>query len=785
MRRLIHTAALLTALLAPWAALAQAPPAVPALPDSERRTSYSLTASTCACNVNFALYSTGNDVDSWITVWVNGVRKLSTDPTFGWSLSSVTGSLSTIPRPITDAVLTFNVAQTGTVQIVGADRPRQLTQFTEGRGVAARDLNQRFTEDRAIEREVWDRTNDLTGRGLFFAPGNTTGPMPLPTVCANAFLAFDGTGLNPLCTTSGISGIAVPNFPVIHPVITNSGCAPNHSILWNDNNWCVYQDETSVVSVDPSALLTFTPTGTPTTGNLTFTFTFGSGACASPTGCAVVVPVTTGQSLTTVAANIVANIKATANLYNNVAGAQGQILAASSSAAAISLDFNSTVAMKVTFSDSASAITSNLPSACSTACNAALDTNPQFTFARNTGVAPVAGSQVGGFTWGGTTSGSPATVAVNYGSISVKVLNSTTGSLLGQVSIGAGNTAAADAILVGNGICTAAYVGSGGCGGVDTFTTGQLSAFTAQPAPTTGSGVTLNGGSLPTIIGENWGTSTALPISFGTAAGATPVLQSTNNVAPSGDTITVEGTHVILRGYLGSSLVNCGVNNVSSCSFIMAGSSSGTTTVVPTAAASGTLTLPAATDQIVARATADTLTNKTISGGSNTLSNIANASLTNSSITISGASVALGGSYAPARNQTLPSNPSGTTSSTPVMAGLSNGVTRFTPATSGNMLFTISGTAQNTNSGNGCVVIIRYGTGNGPANGAASTGTTAGATSGQQATSNSAGGNVPFSITAYATGLTVSTAYYYDLAFNAVTGGTCSLTNITMTAMEM
>ena len=39
-----------------------------------------------------------------------------------------------------------------------------------------------------------------------------------------------------------------------------------------------------------------------------------------------------------------------------------------------------------------------------------------------------------------------------------------------------------------------------------------------------------------------------------------------------------------------------------------------------------------------------TLTNKTISGSSNTLSNIANSSLTNSSITINGSAVSLGGS---------------------------------------------------------------------------------------------------------------------------------------------
>ena len=39
-----------------------------------------------------------------------------------------------------------------------------------------------------------------------------------------------------------------------------------------------------------------------------------------------------------------------------------------------------------------------------------------------------------------------------------------------------------------------------------------------------------------------------------------------------------------------------------------------------------------------------TLTNKTISGSSNTLSNIPNSALTNSSITVNGSSVSLGGS---------------------------------------------------------------------------------------------------------------------------------------------
>jgi hypothetical protein len=162
------------------AALAQVPPPVPALPDTERRTTYSITGTNCACAVNFALYGDSTDYQNWVEVFLNGTRVNFNDATFGWTITSPSGSLSTLARPITNAVMTFNGVQTGTVQIVGARRPRRTSQFNEGAGVPTRNFNQVLTDLTAQNREVWDKINDVTGRGYFAPPGQTGGVVSGP-----------------------------------------------------------------------------------------------------------------------------------------------------------------------------------------------------------------------------------------------------------------------------------------------------------------------------------------------------------------------------------------------------------------------------------------------------------------------------------------------------------------------------------------------------------------------------------------------------------------------------
>lgn len=107
--------------------------------------------------------------------------------------------------------------------------------------------------------------------------------------------------------------------------------------------------------------------------------------------------------------------------------------------------------------------------------------------------------------------------------------------------------------------------------------------------------------------------------------------------ASSGTVIAGNGNATISAGALTLGLAGTAQGSVK-----LSGSTSGTTTIAAPVSGGGTATLQAGSDTIVGRATTDTLTNKSISGSTNTLSNIPNAALVNPSVTFNTIACSLG-----------------------------------------------------------------------------------------------------------------------------------------------
>lgn len=134
--------------------------------------------------------------------------------------------------------------------------------------------------------------------------------------------------------------------------------------------------------------------------------------------------------------------------------------------------------------------------------------------------------------------------------------------------------------------------------------------------------------------------------------------------------------------------------------------------------------------------------------------------------------------------QATPSDPTGTTNGTGVMMGLAGSVT---PTKSGKILIVVSANIANGATGGGAQTQLRYGTGSAPANAAALTGTSIGniATIVNPLLALLAPGSGNATCSAIVSGLTLNTAYWIDLSLARITSNTATLTNISISIIEL
>ncbi len=208
-------------------------------------------------------------------------------------------------------------------------------------------------------------------------------------------------------------------------------------------------------------------------------------------------------------------------------------------------------------------------------------------------------------------------------------------------------------------------------------------------------------------------------------------------------------------------------------------------------------TSPTLTTPVLGAATATTINGNTFTAGTYTVTGAAGKTLTfNNSLTFAGTDGAtytgpttsktlmasdFSNATASVASQSQPTNPTGTTSTTGIMMGLAGSIT---PTVSGKIMLVISGDIFNASAvADGAKVQASYGTGTAPSNGATITGTQCGAR--PQYVASTTAGKSPFSVNCVVTGLSLSTAYWLDLTLAAITGGTATINDVSISAYEI
>lgn len=127
-------------------------------------------------------------------------------------------------------------------------------------------------------------------------------------------------------------------------------------------------------------------------------------------------------------------------------------------------------------------------------------------------------------------------------------------------------------------------------------------------------------------------------------------------------------------------------------------------------------------------------------------------------------------------------NPGSTTSLSFSMAGCNQ---TYTPKKTGSVLVIVTGSMRTNTTGDGGLAVLRYGTGTPPINGAGTTGTPFTQGPALQGISTATSIYCPFCLAGTVTGLTTGITYWFDLAFEALIGGTFSLDLMTWVIVEL
>lgn len=159
---------------------------IPTVPDSDRISTASLSASVGPVTVGFAVFGGAAD----LSVLVDGEL---IDPA-DWTLTSNSGlNVTTDVLPANDGRVTFDNPQTGDVEIIGEINPKRISQFTSGVGIPAESFNLVFSTIAATLRELysWGKA------ALKLAPGERAVALPAAADRAGKVLSFSDPGGDP------------------------------------------------------------------------------------------------------------------------------------------------------------------------------------------------------------------------------------------------------------------------------------------------------------------------------------------------------------------------------------------------------------------------------------------------------------------------------------------------------------------------------------------------------------------------------------------------------------